>query len=206
MKGSRAEATVFLGGGRITSALVAGLRLSGYGQPIIVHDRHAQKLRKLKRQYGVVIEHDLRRAVDQAHLLIIAVRPDGIGQLLDTIKYIKRPITAISLAAGVPLAKLRASLRPPVRWVRAMPSPVCRSGRGLTAVTFESAVSPSVRREVKQLFERGGQVIEISERRFDAFTVTYSNSHGYYALAALAGAWHEGGLDRKTAVNSGGQG
>src|SRR5437763_16245922 len=202
MKGSRAEATVFLGGGRITSALVAGLRLSGYGQPIIVHDRHAQKLRKLKRQYGVVIEHDLRRAVDQAHLLIIAVRPDGISRLLDAIGSVKRPITAISLAAGVPLAKLRASLRPPVRCVRAMPSPVCRSGRGLTGVTFESAVSPSVRREVKQLFERVGQVIEIPERRFDAFTVTYSSSHGYHALAALAGAAQKLGLDRRTPITA----
>src|SRR5881296_105806 len=169
MKGSRAEATVFLGGGRITSALVAGLRLSGYGQPIIVHDRHAQKLRKLKRQYGVVIEHDLRRAVDQAHLLIIAVRPDGIGQLLDTIKYIKRPITAISLAAGVPLAKLRARLGPPVRWARAMPSPVCRGGRGLTAITFEPAVSPGVRRDVKQLFERDRK----STRLNSSHTATY---------------------------------
>jgi len=202
VKGSRARATAFLGGGRITSALVAGLRLSGYGQPIIVHDRHAQKLRKLKRQYGVVIEHDLRRAVDQAHLLIIAVRPDGIGQLLDTIKYIKRPITAISLAAGVPLAKLRTRLGPPVRWARAMPSPVCRGGRGLTAITFEPAVSPGVRRDVKQLFERVGQVIEIPERKFDAFTVTYSSSHGYHALAALAGAAQRAGLDRQTAMTA----
>src|SRR5438876_332662 len=64
MKGSRAEATVFLGGGRITSALIAGLRSSGYEQPIVVHDRDAQKLGHLKRQYSVTIEHDLRRAVD----------------------------------------------------------------------------------------------------------------------------------------------
>ena len=202
MKGSRARATAFLGGGRITSALVAGLRLSGYGQPIIVHDRHAQKLRKLKRQYGVVIEHDLRRAVDQAHLLIIAVRPDGISRLLDAIGSVKRPITAISLAAGVPLAKLRARLGPPVRWARAMPSPVCRGGRGLTAITFEPAVSPGVRRDVKQLFERVGQVIEIPERKFDAFTVTYSSSHGYHALAALAGAAQRAGLDRQTAMTA----
>jgi pyrroline-5-carboxylate reductase len=202
VKGSRAEATVFLGGGRITSALIAGLRLSGYEQPIVVHDRNAQKLRELKRQYSVTIEHELRRAVDQAHLLIIAVRPDGIGKLLNTIGRIERSITAISLAAGVPLAKLRARLGPPVGWARAMPSPVCRSGRGLTAVTFESAVSPGVRREVKQLFERVGQVLEIPERKFDAFTVTYSSGHGYYALAALAGAAQKVGLDRKTAMTA----
>src|SRR2546427_11134365 len=177
MKGSRAEATVFLGGGRITSALIAGLRSSGYEQPIVVHDRDAQKLGHLKRQYSVTIEHDLRRAVDQAHLLIIAVRPDGISRLLDAIGSVKRPITAISLAAGVPLAKLRASLRPPVRWVRAMPSPVCRSGRGLTAVTFESAVSPRVRREPEPIFERVVQEVKMLVRGFEALTRTYSLVH-----------------------------
>jgi len=202
VKGSRARATVFLGGGRITSALVAGLRLSGYEQPIIVHDRHAQKLGKLKRQYNVVIDHDLRHAVDQARLLIIAVRPDGISELLDAIGSIGRPIAAISLAAGVPVAKLRAHLGPPIRWARAMPSPVCRSGRGLTALTFEPALSRRARREVKRLFERVGQVIEIAERKFDAFTVTYSSSHGYHALAALAGAAQKAGLDRKTAITA----
>src|SRR5256885_12116175 len=193
MKGSRAEATVFLGGGRITSALIAGLRSSGYEQPIVVHDRDAQKLGHLKRQYSVTIEHDLRRAVDQAHLLIIAVRPDGISRLLDAIGSVKRPITAISLAAGVPLAKLRASLRPPVRWVRAMPSPVCRSGRGLTAVTFESAVSPGGRRGVEQLFERGGQGVKNPEREVGAFTVTHLNSHGSHAPGGVGGGSRETG-------------
>src|SRR2546426_4069126 len=187
MKGSRAEATVFLGGGRITSALIAGLRSAGYEQPIVVHDRDAQKLGHLKRQYSVTIEHDLRRAVDQAHLLIIAVRPDGIRKLLDAIGSIKRPITAISLAAGVPLAKLRARLGPPVRWARAMPSPVCRGGRGLTAITFEPAGSPGVLRDVEQLFERVGQGNENSERKFEAFHGSYLNKHGHHAFGAVGG-------------------
>ncbi|PYX06138.1 MAG: hypothetical protein DMG88_19385 [Acidobacteria bacterium] len=202
MKSPDARATVFLGGGRITSALIAGLRLRGYRRPIIVHDRHAAKLTQLKRNYDVAVEPDLRCAVDQAHLLIIAVRPDGVSVLLSAIGTIQRPITAISLAAGMPLAKLRARLGPPVRWARAMPSPVCRSGRGLTAVTFEPALPRVARHEVKQLFEKVGQVIEIPESRFDAFTVTYSASHGYHALAALAGAAEKLGLDRRTAITA----
>src|SRR5437870_6720352 len=116
MKGSRAEATVFLGGGRITSALIAGLRSSGYEQQIVVHDRHAQKLKYLKRQHHVMIEHDLRRAVDQAHLLIIAVRPGGIRKLLEGLGGAKRRITAISLAAGVPPPKCGAGRDRPDPW------------------------------------------------------------------------------------------
>ena len=42
--------------------------------------------------------------------------------------------------------------------------------------------------------------MQISESHFDAFTVTYSTSHGYHALATLAAAAEKIGLDRKSAL------
>ena len=45
-----------------------------------------------------------------------------------------------------------------------------------------------------------GQVIEIPESKFDAFTVTFSCSHGYHALSNLADAARKAGLDRNTAL------
>ena len=195
------KATVFLGGGRITGALLAGLRLAGYGHPIVVHDRHAEKLQKLKRQYAIAVEPDLHRAVESAHLLIIAVRPDSVRGLLKEIgtRNIRRRLTAVSLAAGVPLFKLRAGLLSPVRWARAMPSPVCRTARGLTALTFDRGLSVAARAEVRNLFALVGGVLEIPENQFDAFTVTFSSSHGYHALATLMDAAEAIGLDRKSA-------
>lgn len=195
------KATVFLGGGRITSALVAGLRLSAYDQPIVVHDRHPKKLQQLKRQYGVAVEPDLHRAVESARLLIIAVRPDSERGLLKEIgtRNIRRRLIAVSLAAGVPLSKLRAGLGPPVRWARAMPSPVSRSGRGLTALSFDRSLSGAARAEVRSLFNQVGAVLEIPEDQFDAFTVTFSSSHGYHALATLIDAAVTVGLDRESA-------
>jgi len=83
-----------------------------------------------------------------------------------------------------------------------MPSPVCRTGQGLTALTFDRAFSRAAKREVTDLFGRVGSVLEISERQFDAFTVTYSSSHGYHALATLAAAAGTLGLDRKTALTA----
>ena len=193
------KAIVFLGGGRITSALIAGLRLAKFGEPIVVHDRHPKKLQQLKRQYEVVVEADLHRAVASARLLMIAVRPDSVRGLLKEIALNGRRFTAVSLAAGIPLSKLRAGLRLPVRWARAMPSPVCRSGRGLTALTFGRGITPAARAEVRNLFALVGPVVEIPEKRFDAFTVTFSSSHGYHALATLTSAAESIGLDRKTA-------
>jgi len=191
--------TVFLGGGRITTALIAGLRLANYKKPILVHDRHPEKLRKLSRDFPAVAETDLRRAVQQAGMLVVAVRPDSVFDLLSKIGRLQRPVLAVSLAAGIPLALLRARLGSPVQWARAMPSPACRSGHGLTAVTFPRSSAKQVRARVKSFFATVGAVLEIPESQFDAFTVTYSCSHGYHALATLARAGQRLGLDRRTA-------
>jgi len=196
------NATVFLGAGRITSALLAGLRLAEYAKPIIVHDRNLQKLRDLRKRFGVAVEKDLGQAVGNAKVLIVAVRPGSLSGLLREIGSVDRPLAAVSLAAGVPLAKLRAGLRPPVRWARAMPSPVCRNRRGLTALAFDRDFPAASRREISGLFSKVGAVLEIPESKFDAFTVTYSCSHGYHALAVLAEAAQALGLDRKTALTA----
>ncbi len=195
------KAVVFLGGGRITSALVAGLRLAGYSQPIIVHDRNLEKLKEIGRKYRVVAEPDLCRAVESALVLIVAVRPESVRELLKQIAgfELPRPLTAVSLAAGIPLSMLRSKLGPPVKWARAMPSPVSRSGQGLAALAFSEGFPVAARKRVRDLFSLVGAVLEIPEERFDAFTVAYSSSHGYHALSALIDAAERIGLDRRTA-------
>ncbi|HKM85137.1 MAG TPA: NAD(P)-binding domain-containing protein [Terriglobales bacterium] len=191
---------VFLGGGRITAAMLAGLRLGKSKHHLVVHDRNPSKLRNLKKQNAVAVEPDLKSAVKQADVLIVAVRPSSIRELLYSVGKMKGARLAISLAAGVPLRALSKLAGPPVKWARAMPSPVCRSGRGLTAVTFPRTLASADRKRVHDLFATFGQVVEIPESKFDAFTVTFSCSHGYHALATLARAAQEAGLDRRTAL------
>jgi pyrroline-5-carboxylate reductase len=200
---------VFLGGGRITSAILAGLELAGNRQRVVVHDHNEGKLKLLRRLHAVNVEPNLEQAVAQAGLLVIAVRPDSVPFLLREVKAAiplrsRReaiaPRLAISLAAGIPLARLRQMLGPYVLWARAMPSPVCRTGNGLTALTFERGFPVRRRNQVRNLFLQMGAVLDLPERKFDAFTVTYSSSHGYHALAALADAGRQCGLDEKTAL------
>ncbi len=209
LHGNGMSTIVFLGGGRITSAMLAGLRLRKNRYRLVVHDRDPAKLRDVKKRYAVAVEPDLARAVEQAEMLIVAVRPGSVRELLGmvgkAIEKLNRPslgrqAPAVSLAAGVPLRVLSREAGPRVRWARAMPSPVCRSGRGLTAVTFSRGLPRADRKRVHDFFSSFGQVVKIPESKFDAFTVTYSCSHGYHALATLARAAQEAGLDRNTAL------
>ncbi|SRR5216684_1295047 len=199
---TRMKATVFLGAGRITGALIAGLQLAGYKRPIIVYDRNPGKLRMLRRAFPVDAVRDLATAVERAEILVVAVQPSAVAELLDEVIRcgVTPPALAVSFAAGIPLRTLRTRLKPPVRWARAMPSPVCRIGRGLTALTFEPGLGSSGRKRVRELFAYVGSVIEIPESHFDAFTATFSPSHGYHALATLAKAAEGTGLDSKTSL------
>lgn len=196
------KATVFLGGGRITGALAAGLRLAGDRRTIVVYDRHPEKLRVLRRESSVEIARDLKSAVDAAEMLIIAVRPESVREMLGEVvaSGVTPPRLCISLAAGIPLRNLRGWLGAPAQWVRAMPSPVCRVGRGLTPVSYDRQVAKPERGRVRQLLGQVGPVLEIPEAQMDVITATHSPTYGYHALAALAKAAHDAGLDRKTAL------
>jgi len=196
------NAVVFLGGGRITSALAAGFRLSGFREPIVVSDRNPQKLRTLRRESRVETTGDLQSAIGQAKIVVFAVRPGSMRDLLAEVAGCgSLPSLCVSIAAGIPLRSLRRAL-PHAGWARAMPSPVCRIGRGLTALCFARNVNKKDRRRVQNLFARVGQVLEIPEPQFDAFTATFSSTQGYHALASLAEAARQAGLDHTTALTA----
>jgi pyrroline-5-carboxylate reductase len=198
----KTQTIVFLGGGRITSALCAGLRLAGDRRRLVVYDRHPEKVRVMRRESRVEVAPDLKSAIESAEMVIVAVRPASVPELLkQVVARGKSAGLCVSLAAGIPFKNLRAAL-PRAQWVRAMPSPGCRIGRGLTGMCFDRGVAKNDRSLARALFERVGQVVEVPEKRFDAFTATYSSSHGYHALSALAEAARREGLGRKTSLTA----
>lgn len=193
--------TLFLGAGRISGALAAGLRLAGDGRTLIAYDRHPEKLRALNRESHMEIARDLKAAIESANILIVAVRPASVKEMLGEVAACgaRPPQLGISLAAGIPLKNLRKWVGS-VHWVRAMPSPVCRIRRGLTPVTFDRTVTRAERARVRQFFEQVGPVLEIPERQMDVITAASSPTHGYHALATLAKSAEKSGLDRETAL------
>jgi pyrroline-5-carboxylate reductase len=196
------KATVFLGGGRITSALCAGLRLAGDRRRIVVYDRHTEKLRALRKESRIEIAQGLKSAIENGEMLIIAVRPSSMKEMLGEIAKSGAipPRLCVSLAAGIPFRNLKAWLGGPARWTRAMPSPVCRIARGLTPVSFDRGVPKNDRALVRDLFAQVGTVIDLPESQMDAITASHSPTHGYHALAKLAQAAERAGLNSKAAL------
>ena len=84
-------------------------------------------------------------------------------------------------------------------------SPNCKSFTGIDLTRTATRMTATR----LKLFDVPGSVLQMDaecmgfpERSFDAFTATYSSSHGYHALATLASAAQRAGLDRKTALTA----
>jgi pyrroline-5-carboxylate reductase len=189
----------FLGGGRITSALLAGLMAAKFRAKFVVHDRHPEKVRSLQKEFGVATEPDVESAVRCADLLVVAVRPQSVRELLGGLSRAARSLPALSLAAGITLDQLKAWSSSRLRWARAMPSPACRTRHGLTALAFQPRYARSARRLIESLFAAVGEVLVLRESQFDAFTVLYSVSHGQHALYTMTQAGVKLGLRRNLA-------
>jgi pyrroline-5-carboxylate reductase len=159
-------------------------------------------LQALRRESRVEMSRDLKSVVERAEMLIVAVRPSSVKEMLAEVVACgaRPPKLCISLAAGIPLANLRRWLGAPVRWARAMPSPVCRIGRGFTPVCFDRGATKKDRALVRRMFERVGPVLDLKEAQMDAMTASLSPTHGYHALKTLARAAQSAGLDGETAL------
>src|SRR5262249_53216869 len=158
-------------------------------------DRNPEKVRELRRESGVKAASDLKSAVEQASMAVVAVRPGAVAGMLAAVKASGvAPGLYVSLAAGIPLPDLRAAF-PGAGGVRARPSPVCGIAKGLTSVCVDLDAGKGDRAQVRDFFGRVGHIVEIPERKFDAFTAAFSSSHGYHAVRTLAEQARRAGLD-----------
>ncbi|MDD7465227.1 MAG: pyrroline-5-carboxylate reductase [Actinomycetaceae bacterium] len=116
-----------------------------------------------------------------AGVVVLAVKPQRIGAVLDEIRDAARDAgsTIVSIAAGIPISALESHLHPGQAIVRAMPNVAAKIGVGMTALARGTTISDDQFTAVERLFAAVGEVIELPEKQFSAFT----------AIAGSAPAW-----------------
>src|SRR5438105_15825999 len=97
-----------IGGGRIGEALVAGLASAGW-RDLVVTVRRDARAAELHERHGVEATTSNPDAVRGAGLVVVAVKPQDIGALLDEIGPLLSPEqTVLSVAAAIPTAQIEA--------------------------------------------------------------------------------------------------
>ena len=120
---------------------------------------------------GATLVADNGPVVAAADLVLLAVKPQQIGEVLAGIRSTIRPeALVVSIAAGVTLARLAAGLPDGQRIVRVMPNTPCLVGRGASAYSLGAHASAADSRLVDQLLSAVGAAYEVPEKQLDAVT------------------------------------
>lgn len=173
----------FLGAGRMGEAILAGMLRAGVASPqeIIIVEASAGRSAEIAQRYGVVVEEEVSAAVLAADAVILAVKPQELGHLLEGLSVgICRERLFISIAAGCTLAWLEERL-PGARVVRAMPNLAMRVGEGMSAFCLGRLAVEDDRRVVREVLGSSGKVREIAEELFDAVTALSGSGPAFLA-------------------------
>ncbi len=202
IKGKR---LAFLGAGNMGSALIQGI----IGNKLVaavdiwVTDVEQQRLQYLSDNYGINIASNNQAAVSQADVIVLAVKPQQLGSLLDEIaSAVDDSKLIISIAAGITLSYLQSHLGDTTRIIRVMPNMPALVGAGMTALCVGSAAQPDDLRLAEDVFRCVGEVSIVKENLMDAVTGLSGSGPAYImvVIEALADAGVKLGLPRDTAL------
>jgi len=181
-------AIAFLGAGSMARAVLSGLLRPGVTVEggIRATNRSAAKAAELETVEGVVAsatETDAsanRRAVEGAKLVVVAVKPAMVPDLLREIADALEPgAVVVSVAAGVTVATFESLLPEHVSVVRTMPNTPAVVGRAVTGVSAGSRSSEADLALVVSLFETVGQVLVVPESQLDALSTVSGSGPAY---------------------------
>ena len=119
----------------------------------------------------ILVTDDIDGLIDKAECLIVAIKPDYIGGFLITIKNkVIKDTIIISIAVGVKLQTLRMYLGDSCGIARIMPNIGIKEGISPIAFVAEKHIQKERVRSVKEMLSTLGEVFEVEEPFFDAFT------------------------------------
>ena len=162
-----------IGCGNIGISLLQGL-LRGHTIPaenITATRRNIRELDYLK-EYGVRLMADNLSAIKESDLIIIAVKPYNIVNVLEELKDHLNPgkQLVISVTAGVPISKIEEVIGSRVPIFRAMPNISASVGKSVTCICHNEARRKEIE-SVVSLFDIVGTTMIIDEDLMESATI-----------------------------------
>lgn len=189
-----------IGSGNMGQAILAGLAYEGVRMDrVTIVGRKKERLVRLKKRYGVDTTLDAAEAERKADLVLFAVKPQVISKVCSHLVPSREKVY-VSVAAGVPLARLRRMLGD-VMIVRGMPNLACAVAEGITCLAFSENCTDAARTMVLDLFGLLGKTLEMDEDLMDAVTGLSGTGpmYAFIVIEALSDAGVKVGLSRHDA-------
>jgi pyrroline-5-carboxylate reductase len=195
----------FLGTGKMATALATGFIRAGLvaKEQILGSDLVEPARAAFARATGArTVQHNTE-VVQFARVLFLAVKPGQIPEVLGGVAdQITDEHLLVSIAAGVPIAKLAQALPDGTRVVRVMPNTPALVGCSATAYALGEGCSPGDAELIQRFFSSVGLAFQVKEPLLDAVTGLSGSGPAYACLIieALSDGGVAAGLPREVAT------
>jgi pyrroline-5-carboxylate reductase len=201
---SKGTRLAVLGAGKMGGILAEAFVKKGLVAPqnIFATVQHANQGRK-NLPAGVAVSTDNRAAVQKADVILVCVKPQTVGPVVDEIApELNERKLLISIAASVPTDYIERRLKAAVPVIRAMPSTPSMVGEGMTAFSKGKYATQKDVETARKLFDAVGKTVEADEKHMDAITALSASGPAfiYIILESLAEGGVKAGLPRELAT------
>jgi pyrroline-5-carboxylate reductase len=196
---------LFLGAGSMAEAMISGLVKSHRipARQIMATNRsNSIRLTELEKNYGIKGIRKEKLAIDQADIIILAMKPKDFEESLNWVKNEIQPHQLIlSVMAGISTNQIEKKLREGQQVIRVMPNTSSMVGESATAIVPGKQANASSILLTEELLSCMGTVYHLDEEKMDIFTGIAGSgpAYFYYLMEHIERAGREGGLDARTA-------
>ena len=192
----------FIGGGNMAQALIGGLIARGLPPTRITVSDPAEQVRDLLKEKDVHVTEDNLAAIAQADIVVFAVKPQVLAQVLRPLYGQFDDKLVISIVAGAEIATI-SELLGTERVVRVMPNTPALVQTGAHGLYATEQVNSTDRELASQVLAATGLTIWVnSEAQIDAVTAVSGSGPAYffYLMESMIRAGKNLGLDEKVAT------
>ncbi len=189
----------------MATALAKGFVGTGLvsARQILASDPSEAARTAFSRETGAKTTTSSGEALEFASVIILAVKPDQVPSVLAEIRSGFSPRhLLISIAAGVPLAKLEAALNEGTRVVRVMPNTPALVGASASAYALGKNASTEDAALAQKLLSAVGLAFQVKESLLDAVTGLSGSgpAYAFLMIEALSDGGVAEGLPREMAT------
>ena len=199
----RVNKVVFIGAGNMAEALVKGMTASGVcgADRIFVTDVRPERLAFFEKEFQVKGFADNAVAVKNADIVVLAVKPQLLGEVLAGLKASLGKSLLVSIAAGISTAWIESKLADGVRVVRVMPNTPALVRAGAAALCGGRRATEEDLVMAETMMTAVGLCVRVPESSMDAVTALSGSGPAYvfHLMEAMIEAARHAGLDEAVA-------
>ncbi|MFO7773549.1 MAG: pyrroline-5-carboxylate reductase [Dehalococcoidia bacterium] len=173
----------FIGGGAMGEAMVKCLLNKNVVGPqhIVVSDVSPLRRELLSKEYGLRTLADNRSAVENADLVVLAVKPQNSLQVMEEIKGLSPEQIVLSIIAGATLSSLCRGLDHS-SVIRAMPNMPAQIGEGMTVWTATAETGQKQKELAQTVLGALGKEIYVTDEKYLGMATALSGSGPAYVF------------------------